>query len=72
MSAQSMDHALDHGGRRQPMCDPEGCSTVWGAVGRGGAAPPFVDPNPAPFPSGPVQARKQTKLSRRTVTGHSS
>ena len=29
-----------HGGRRQPMCDPEGCSTVWGAVGGGGPHPP--------------------------------
>ena len=49
-----------HGGRRQPMCDPEGCLTVWGAVGgggdptplrrRGGGGPhptPFVNPNPA-------------------------
>ena len=25
-----------HGGRRQPMCDPEGCATVLGAVGGGG------------------------------------
>ena len=64
------------------MCDPEGCSTVWGAVwgwgggphpppkGGGGQPPPppFVDPNPAPFMSGPVQARKHTKLRRRTVT----
>ena len=57
-----------HGGGRQPMCDPEGCSTVWGAVG-GGNPPPFVDPNPAPFPSGPVQVRKHTKLTRRTVNG---
>mmetsp|Transcript_100246 Transcript_100246/g.169319 ORF Transcript_100246/g.169319 Transcript_100246/m.169319 type:complete len:172 (-) Transcript_100246:86-601(-) len=24
---------LEHGGRRQPMCDPEGCATVLGAVG---------------------------------------
>ena len=39
---------MGHGGRRQPMCDPEGCSTVWGAVGGGGTpTPPFVDPNPA-------------------------
>ena len=50
---------LGHGGRHQPMCDPEGCSTVWGAVGGGGdphpppkggagdPPPPFVDPNPA-------------------------
>ena len=37
---------LTHGGHRQPMCDPEGCSTVWGAV-EGGTPPPFVDPNPA-------------------------
>ena len=29
-----------HGGRRQPMCDPEGCATVWGAVGGGGTPPP--------------------------------
>ena len=29
-----------HGGDRQPMCDPEGCSTVWGAVGGGGGHPP--------------------------------
>ena len=29
-----------HGGGRQPMCDPEGCSTVWGAVGGGGGPPP--------------------------------
>ena len=68
-----------HGGGRQPMCDPEGCSTVWGAVKGGGGTPPpsegggvppppFVDPNPAPFPSGPVQARKHIKLTRRTVT----
>ena len=28
-----------HGGWRQPMCDPEGCSTVWGAVGGGGGTP---------------------------------
>ena len=68
-----------HGGGRQPMCDPEGCSTVWGAVGGGGppppsegggAPPPLVDPNPAPFPAGPVQARKHTKLTRCTVNGH--
>ena len=62
------------------MCDPEGCSTVWGAVGGGGGGtplrrgggphpPPFVDPNPAPFPAGPVQARKHTKLTRCTVNG---
>ena len=31
---------LHHGGWRQPMCDPEGCSTVWGAVGGGGGGPP--------------------------------
>ena len=45
---QQRPHAM-HGGRRQPMCDPEGCSTVWGAVGGGGGThpPPFVDPNPA-------------------------
>ena len=74
---------FDHGGRRQPMCDPEGCSTVWGAVGGGGGdphpppkggggplPPPLVDPNPAPFPAGPVQARKHTKLTRCTVNGH--
>ena len=30
-----------HGGRRQPMCDPEGCSTVWGAVGGGGTPTPL-------------------------------
>ena len=73
-----------HGGGRQPMCDPEGCSTVWGAVGGGGGdphpppkgggggplPPPLVDPNPAPFPAGPVQARKHTKLTRCTVNGH--
>ena len=29
-----------HGGRRRPMCDPEGCATVLGAVGGGGGAPP--------------------------------
>ena len=28
-----------HGGRRRPMCDPEGCSTVWGVVGGGGGTP---------------------------------
>ena len=28
-----------HGGGSQPMCDPEGCSTVWGAVGGGGGTP---------------------------------
>ena len=72
----------NHGGGRQPMCDPEGCSTVWGAVGGGGdphpppkggggtPPPPLVDPNPAPFPAGPVQARKHTKLTRCTVNGH--
>ena len=74
--------ARRHGGGRQPMCDPEGCSTVWGAVGGGGTPtplrrggggplpPPLVDPNPAPFPAGPVQARKHTKLTRCTVNGH--
>ena len=63
------------------MCDPEGCSTVWGAVGGGGGPPPpseggggphpppFVDPNPAPFLAGPIQARKHTKLTRCTVNG---
>ena len=60
---------LSHGGRRQPMCDPEGCSTVWGAVGggdptplrKGGATPPpFVDPNLAPFPSS-AQTHKANK-----------
>ena len=30
-----------HGGRRQPMCDPEGCLTVWGAI-RGGPPPPSL------------------------------
>ena len=30
----------NHGGRRQPMCDPEGCATVLGAVGGGGGPPP--------------------------------
>ena len=41
-----------HGGRRRPMCDPEGCATVLGAVGGGGGdkgtggiPPPLVDPN---------------------------
>ena len=29
-------HLAHKWGRRQPMCDPEGCSTVWGAVGGGG------------------------------------
>ena len=64
------------------MCDPEGCSTVWGLWGGGGPPPPsegggggplpppLVDPNPAPFPAGPVQARKHTKLTRCTVNGH--
>ena len=28
-----------HGGGRQPMCGPEGCSTVWGAVGGGTPTP---------------------------------
>ena len=38
--------SFDHGGRRQPMCDPEGCVTVLGAVGginggcRGGGGTP--------------------------------
>ena len=32
--------AASHGGWRQPMCDPEGCSTVWGAVGGGGGPHP--------------------------------
>ena len=30
----------EHGGWCQPMCDPEGCSTVWGAVGGGGGPTP--------------------------------
>ena len=38
--------------------------------GGGGPPPPLVDPNPAPFPAGPVQARKHTKLTRCTVNGH--
>ena len=29
-----------HGDRRQPMCDPEGCATVLGAVGGGDPQPP--------------------------------
>ena len=33
--------SLLHGGRRQPMCDPEGCATVWGAVGGGDPHPPL-------------------------------
>ena len=43
---------LSHGGGRQPMCDPEGCSTVWGAVGGGGPHPPPKgggDPSPPPW-----------------------
>ena len=31
-----MNLPLEHGGGRQPMCDPEGCSTIWGAIGGGG------------------------------------
>ena len=31
---------LHHGGRRQPMCDPEGCATVLGAEGGGDPSPP--------------------------------
>ena len=43
-----------HGGGRQPMCDPEGCSTVWGAVGGGGGPHPPPkggggDPSPPPW-----------------------
>ena len=34
---------LEHGGCRQPMCDPEGCATVLGVVGGGGGG--MVDPN---------------------------
>ena len=40
---------LHHGGGRQPMCDPEGCSTVWGAVG-GGEPPPPSEGGGAPPP----------------------
>ena len=29
-----------HGGRQQPMCDPEGCATLLGAVGGGTPTPP--------------------------------
>ena len=39
-----------HGGRRQPMCDPEGCSTVWGAVGGGGGPPPPSEGGGGPSP----------------------
>ena len=45
----------NHGGGRQPMCDPEGCSTVWGAVGGGGGTPTPLrrggggDPSPPPW-----------------------
>ena len=43
----------DHGGWRQPMCDPEGCSTVWGAVEGGGGPhpPPKGGGTPPPPPS---------------------
>ena len=47
-----VDFELRHGGGRQPMCDPEGCSTVWGAVGGGGPHPPPKgggDPSPPPW-----------------------
>ena len=47
--------SVSHGCRRQPMCNPEGCATVLGAVGggpppQGGGRgplppPPLVDPN---------------------------
>ena len=40
----------NHGGWRQPMCDPEGCSTVWEAVG-GGDPPPSEEGGGHPPPS---------------------
>ena len=50
------------GGGGDPHPPPKG--------GGGPLPPPLVDPNPAPFPAGPVQARKHTKLTRCTVNGH--
>ena len=48
-----------HGGRRQPMCDPEGCSTVWGAVGGGDPTPPPKGGSP------PLWDRVPTRISPR-------
>ena len=50
-SGRALCVSLIHGGWRQPMCDPEGCSTVWGAVGGGGTPPPSEGgggPHPPP------------------------
>ena len=58
-----------HRGHRQPMCDPKGCATVWGAVRGGYPPPPLQPPKPSTFSVRRLQARKQTKLTRRTVTG---
>ena len=32
----------NHGGCRQPMCDPEGCATFLGVVGGGTPPPPWL------------------------------
>ena len=55
------------------MCDPEGCATILGAVGGGGGCPPppLLTQTQHLF-VGHLRTRKQTKLTRRTVTGHSS
>ena len=46
-------YTAHHGGRRQPMCDPEGCSTVWGAVGGGGGGGPSLTQTPHHFRQAP-------------------
>ena len=41
-------HPTTHGGRRRPMCDPQGCATVLGAVGGGGG---LLDTDPSTHPT---------------------
>ena len=59
-----------HGGWRQPMCDPEECSTGWGALGGGGTPPPSEGGGGTPPPPSlsPTQHLFRQVTSKRANT----